>query len=61
MKKAFYWNPPLQEAWLYDPHENSWSRLKPKGLPAPLSIDKVACLDPKRERIYLGGNKDLWC
>jgi hypothetical protein len=35
--------------------------LKPKGLPAPISIDKVACLDPKRERIYLGGNEDLWC
>jgi hypothetical protein len=61
MKKAFYWNPPLQEAWLYDPDKNSWSQLKPKGLPAPISIDKVACLDPKRERIYLGGNKDLWC
>lgn len=61
MKKAFYWSPPLQEAWLYDPQKNSWSNLKPKGLPAAIAIDKVACLDPKRERIYLGGNKGLWC
>jgi hypothetical protein len=60
-KKAFFWNPPLQEAWLYDPQKNTWSNLKPKGLPAAIGIDKAACLDPKRERIYLGGNKDLWC
>jgi hypothetical protein len=61
IKKAFFWNPPLQEAWLYDPRKHTWANLKPKGLPAPINIDKVACLDPKRGRIYLGGNKDLWC
>jgi hypothetical protein len=61
MKKVFFWSPPLQEAWLYDPDKNTWANLKPKGLPAPIAIDKVACLDPKRERIYLGGNKGLWC
>jgi len=61
IKKTFFWNPPLQEAWLYDPQKNAWSNLKPKGLPAAIAIDKVACLDPKRQRIYLGGNKGLWC
>src|SRR5262249_13995847 len=65
MKKAFYWNPTVQEAWLYEPLKNPWqniwpTKLKPKG-PAPSDIDKVACLDPKRERIYMGGLKDLWC
>jgi hypothetical protein len=60
MKKVFSWYPPQQEAWLYDPEKNTWSNLKAKGLPAPIAIDKVACLDPKRERIYLGGNKGLW-
>jgi hypothetical protein len=65
MKKAFYWNPTVQEAWLYDPRKNTWenvwsTKLKPKG-PAPSGIDKVACLDPKRGRIYMGGAKDLWC
>jgi hypothetical protein len=61
MKKAFFWEPTTQEAWLYDPQKNTWSNLKPKGLPAALGIDKVACLDSKRQRIYLGGNKGLWC
>jgi hypothetical protein len=61
MKKAFFWDPTTQEAWLYDPAENTWSNLKSKGLPAPLGIDKVACLDSKRQRIYLGGAKSFWC
>jgi hypothetical protein len=65
MKKAFFWNPTVQEAWMYDPRKNTWqniwcTKLKPKG-PAPSGIDKVACLDPKRDRIYMGGPKDLWC
>ena len=60
MKKAFFWNPSVQEAWLYDPKANTWSNLKPKGLPAAIGIDKVACLDTKRQRIYLGGNKSFW-
>jgi hypothetical protein len=61
MKRAFFWEPGTQEAWLYDPQKNTWANLKPKGLPAALGIDKVACLDSKRGRIYLGGNKGLWC
>jgi hypothetical protein len=61
LKKAFFWEPGLQEAWLYDPEKNTWSNLKPKGVPTPLGIDKVACLDTKRQRIYMGSNKDLWC
>jgi hypothetical protein len=61
MKKAFFCDPTMQEAWLYDPKENAWTNLKSKGLPAPLGIDKVACLDPKRERVYLGGTKSFWC
>jgi hypothetical protein len=61
MKKAFFWNPTVQEAWFYDPDKNSWSNLKPRGLPLPVGIDKVACLDPKRQRIYLGGPKNLAC
>jgi hypothetical protein len=61
MKKAFFWNPSVQEAWLYDPQANTWSNLKSKGLPAPLGIDKVACWDSKRERIYLASAKNLWC
>jgi hypothetical protein len=65
MKKAFFWNPTVQQAWLYDPEKNTWqqtwsTKLKPDG-PAPSDIDKVACLDPKRGRIYMGGPKDLWC
>jgi hypothetical protein len=61
LKKAFFWDPTVQEAWLYDPQANQWSNLKPKGLPAPTGIDKVACLDAKRERIYLGSAKSFWC
>jgi hypothetical protein len=65
MKKAFFWDPDVQEAWLYDPQKNTWHstwsvKLKPKA-PFPAGIDKVACLDPKRDRIYIGGPKDLWC
>src|SRR5262249_26895606 len=59
MKKAFFWDPSVLEAWLYDPQKNTWQntwslKLNPKA-PVPSGIDKVACLDPKRERIYLGG------
>jgi len=61
MKKAFFWNPTVQEAWLYDPQKNSWTNLKPQGLPLPVGIDKVACLDTKRDRIYLGGPTNLAC
>jgi hypothetical protein len=61
LKKAFFWNPTVPEAWLYDPATNTWANPKPKGLPAPLGIDKVACLDTKRQRIYLGGNNAFWC
>jgi hypothetical protein len=61
MRKAFFWNPTVQQAWLYDPQKNSWSNLKPKGLPLKVGIDKVACLDTKRDRIYLGGLTNLVC
>jgi hypothetical protein len=59
-KKAFFWDGSVAEAWLYDPQDNTWSNLKFKG-PGPAGIDKVACLDPRRERIYMGGPKNLWC
>jgi hypothetical protein len=65
MKKAFFWDPAVLEAWLYDPQKNTWQntwseRLNPKAR-CPSGVDKVACLDPKRGRIYMGGPKDLWC
>jgi hypothetical protein len=60
MKKTFFWDATPAEAWLYDPRKNAWARRKPKG-PAPAGIDKVACLDSKRGRIYMGSDKGLWC
>jgi hypothetical protein len=60
-KQAFFWNPTVQQAWLYDPQTNRWTDLRPKGLPLRVGIDKVACLDPRRERIYLGGPANLLC
>jgi hypothetical protein len=55
-KKLFYWraNQP-NEAWFYDPEANGWSVVKAKGPPPPFGIDASACLDLKRERIYIGG------
>jgi len=55
MKKLFYWRGAADDAWLYDPQANTWSHLAPKGPPPPFGIDASACLDLKRERIYIGG------
>jgi hypothetical protein len=56
LKKLFYWQPSQpNDAWFYDPQKNKWSRVKAKGPPPPFGIDASACLDLKRERIYLGG------
>ena len=45
----------LKDAWLYDAAKNAWSKLTPKGPPPPFGIDANACLDLKRNRIYIGG------
>jgi hypothetical protein len=55
LKKLFYWACQPNEAWFYDPRANTWSHVKVKGPPPPFGIDASACLDPKRERIYIGG------
>jgi hypothetical protein len=56
MKKLFYWHVGQpNEAWFYDPKENTWTKVKVKGPPPPFGIDASACLDTKRERIYIGG------
>lgn len=55
LKKAFFWAPPAEEVWFYDPSANTWAREKPSGTKPPFGIDPVACLDVKRERIYVGG------
>jgi hypothetical protein len=55
-KKLFYWYPnEKNEVWFYDPKTNAWDRVKAKGPPPPFGIDAGACLDIKRERIYIGG------
>jgi hypothetical protein len=55
-KKLFYWQAGQpSDAWFYDPQANTWSRVKVKGPPPPFGIDASACLDLKRERIYIGG------
>lgn len=55
-KKLFYWSPnEKNEVWFYHPSTNVWSPVKAKGPPPPFGIDASACLDAKRERIYIGG------
>jgi hypothetical protein len=55
-KTLFYWYPnENNEVWFYDPATNAWSRVKAKGPPPPFGIEASACLDVKRERVYLGG------
>lgn len=69
LKKLFFYRSETKDAWLYDPQANTWTNLKPKGPPPPFGIDACACLDPKRERIYIGGgyypvapgNNAFWC
>src|SRR5262249_28760027 len=41
--------------WFHDAARNTWTRASPKGPQPPFGIDPVACLDTKRERIYIGG------
>jgi hypothetical protein len=55
IKKSFYYNCGTKDAWLYDAQANLWTQVKPKGSPPPFGIDANACLDLKRNRIYLGG------
>lgn len=43
--------------WLYDNRANSWERVRPGGPRPPFGIDANSCLDPKRNRIYVGGGK----
>jgi hypothetical protein len=55
-KKLFYWPSGLgSDVWFYDPESNTWALVKPKGPPPPFGIDAGACLDTRRERIYIGG------
>jgi hypothetical protein len=44
-----------KDAWLYDTKANTWSKLAAKGPPPPFGIDANACVDTKRERVYIGG------
>jgi hypothetical protein len=53
-KKAFFWGSGV-DVWFYDPADNRWTKKSPKGPPPPFGIDPTACLDTKRQRIYLGG------
>jgi hypothetical protein len=55
LKKSFYYRGGQKDAWLYDAARNAWSKLTPRGPPPPFGIDANACLDLKRNRIYLGG------
>lgn len=55
MKKLFFRCGGTRELWLYDPQPNTWSKLSAKGTPPPFGIDCLACLDSKRDRIYLDG------
>jgi hypothetical protein len=53
-RKAFYYVAGLG-VWFYDPAANAWTAVKPGGPMPPFAIDFVACHDPKRDRVYLGG------
>jgi len=55
LKKAFYRSGKSEFVWFYDPAANAWTRVTPKGPRPPFGIDPTSCLDPKRERIYIGG------
>jgi len=55
LKKTFYYHGAAADAWLYDANANAWTRLTPKGPPPPFGIDANACLDVRRNRIYIGG------
>ena len=56
LKRLFYWHVSQpSQVWFYDPKANTWSPVKVKGPPPPFGIDASACIDIKRERIYIGG------
>lgn len=40
-------------AYLFDPGDNDWHSLNPKGPRPPKPIDAASCYDPKRQRIYI--------
>jgi hypothetical protein len=69
IKKAVFLRGERRDVWTYEPAANTWSKLTPKGPPPPFGMDASACLDTKRDRIYLGGgylptapgNNALWC
>jgi hypothetical protein len=53
-KKLFHWRGG-QDVWFYDAQANAWTKLTPKGPKLPFGCDPSACLDTKRDRIYIGG------
>jgi hypothetical protein len=53
-KQTFFWGSGA-DVWFYDDRAVKWTKVTPKGPPPPFGIDPTACLDPKRQRIYLGG------
>ena len=55
LKKVLYYFSGTREVWLYDPQANAWAKVAAKGPVPTFGIDAVACLDTKRERIYIGG------
>ncbi len=40
-------------AYMYDPAENTWRALKPKGPRPPQPMDAASCYDAKRNRVYV--------
>ncbi|MEX2455481.1 MAG: hypothetical protein WD470_12300 [Rhodospirillaceae bacterium] len=39
----------------YRPAENAWRSATPPGPPPPFGIDPTSCVDPLRDRVYVGG------
>jgi len=54
LKKAFFAHR-SQEVAIYDPGANKWETPKVSGPPPPFGIDATSCVDPKRNRVYIGG------
>jgi hypothetical protein len=53
-QRTFFWGSG-HEVWFYAARTNRWTKVSPKGPPPPFGIDPTACLDTRRQRIYLGG------
>jgi len=51
-KKQFFWMH-VRTVWFYNPAGSVWVKSANKGAPPPFGIDPVACLDTKRDRVYL--------